>query len=80
MGVKKLSSRIDDAVAIRKQLKDMGVLVVPEIYEKIRKYSDDFINNGTPSTVKLKLPFEKTVIEVLFVADENKKSGITVLQ
>lgn len=80
MGIKKLSSRIDDAVAIRKQLKDMGVLVVPEIYEKIRKYSDDFINNGTPSTVKLNLPFEKTVIEVLFVADENKKSGITVLQ
>lgn len=80
MAIKKLSSRIDDAVAIRKQLKDMGVLVIPELYERIRKHSDDFINNGVPSTVKLRLPFEKTVVEVLFVTDENKKSGITVLQ
>jgi len=80
MAIKKLTSRIEDAVSIRKQLKDMGVLVVPEIYNKIRKHSDDFINNGTSATVKLRLPFEKTIIEVMLVADENKKSGITVLQ
>ena len=80
MGIKKLEDRIADAVSIRKQLKSMGVLVIPEILEKIKVASDDFINNAVPSKVILPLPFEKTKIEVMFVVNEQKQSGISVIQ
>jgi hypothetical protein len=80
MGVKKLEVRIAESVEIRKQLKTMGVLVIPEVVAKIRKASEDFINNAESQQVTLQLPFEETKIVVNFTINEHNQSGITVLK
>lgn len=72
--MKDLSTRIDESISIRENLKSLGVFVIGENKEKFKIVSNNFIRNNEGSMIKLYFDSSSTsYIEVIF--SKTKQSG-----
>ena len=72
--MKDLSTRLEESISIRENLKSLGIFVIEENKEKFKTASNNFIRNNEGSVIKLYFDSSSTsYIEVIF--SNTKQSG-----
>lgn len=76
---KTASQRVQECVAIRTQIKSMGIEALDEVSSTIVRNMNDFVINGEPRTFSVKVPGTGTTLQVILTNTLGKKSGVTMV-